>query len=139
MDKAGLNFRRGSEEARGVDPEVLTDMGETHADSPEQAAAHGRALRALMIGDFATKDVIDEPEVKEPPKPHTPDVRSPRTKRRYTQGPQFGEEEGVGYPDGKPHYYQKRKPLTPEQREVLLRGVAHARKVLADKEEAHNP
>jgi hypothetical protein len=41
--------------------------------------------------------------------------RSSVRRRRSGHGPQRGEEEGVGYPDGEPHYYQPHAPLTEDQ------------------------
>jgi hypothetical protein len=57
-------------------------------------------------------------------------VVRPRRRRRSGHGPQFGEEEGVGYPGGLPPYYQPYVPLSDEQKAVNLRGVAAAREEL---------
>jgi hypothetical protein len=42
-------------------------------------------------------------------------VSSMQRRRRSGHGPQRGEEEGVGYPGGKPHYMQPYAPLMEEQ------------------------
>jgi hypothetical protein len=53
-----------------------------------------------------------------------------RRRRRSGHGPQYGEEEGVGYPDGKPPYYQPYEPLSDEQQEINRRGAEAAREHL---------
>jgi hypothetical protein len=59
--------------------------------------------------------------------------RSPRP--RSGHGPQFGEEEGVGYPDGKPPYYQPYVPLSAQQQETNRNGAAAVRAELKRRRE----
>lgn len=53
-------------------------------------------------------------------------------RRRNGNGPQFGEEEGVGYPEGKPPYYQPYVPLSEEQKATNALGLERARRAIAD-------
>jgi hypothetical protein len=67
---------------------------------------------------------VDPPKVPKLANPH-------RTRSKIAKdaiGPRYGEEEGVGMPDGKPHYYQAYKELTPEEaaeRQAILDGPGH--------------
>ena len=61
-------------------------------------------------------------------------TRYPRP-RRSGHGPQFGEEEGVGYPNGLPPYLQPYVPLSEEQRERNLRNIAAIRQELEEHRE----
>lgn len=63
-------------------------------------------------------------------------VVEPRRRRRSGHGPQFGEEEGVGYPGGLPPYLQPYVPLSDEQKAINLRGVAAAHEELQKRTKA---
>lgn len=114
MIGAGENYRRYQEEARGIDPDVLDDIGETHADSPEAAEAHADALRQLL-GATTTFALFFEQEHPTQAATIRRNAAATRRRRAAAVGPQYGEEEGVGYPGGVPHYMQPHQPLSVDQ------------------------
>lgn len=54
------------------------------------------------------------------------------------QGPQYGEEEGVGYPSGQPHYYEPLHRQTEEEQQSHRRGMAMVRRVLDETVKKHS-
>jgi len=82
------------------------EIGERPSEQQETVTAQVKA-----VGKAATRSTVR---------------RRPR-RRRSGHGPQYGEEEGVGYPGGKPPYYQPYVPMSDEQRETNRRGVEAAR------------
>lgn len=105
--------------------------------------AYGAALDRLVDTkgysyDEARRELGDAPyEVYEAKKPQPIGrvasravVRAPRRRRRSGNGPQYGEEEGVGYPNNEPPYFQPYTPLSDEQRAINRRGVEAARDLL---------
>lgn len=49
---------------------------------------------------------------------------------RSGHGPQYGEEEGIGSPDGLPHYYQSPTFLDEDQKRINRQGIAKVRQAL---------
>jgi len=68
------------------------------------------------MGGAASREVVERPK-----------------KRRSGRGPQYGEEEGIGYPNGRPPYYQPYEPLSVEQQRINARGLNLVRETLAEK------
>lgn len=70
----------------------------------------------------------------------TPRIK-PVARRGYltVHGPQYGEEEGIGYPEGKPHYYQPDTgPLSAEQVVVNQSGFRLARDAITNARKRRN-
>jgi hypothetical protein len=63
---------------------------------------------------------------------------SVRRRPRSGHGPQFGEEEGVGYPNGEPPYYQPYVPLSEAQAERNTRWAGAIRRDLDRRRAAEN-
>ncbi len=79
------------------------------------------------------------------PKVASKALRAPQVDRSSTlldvsvyHGPQYGEEEGVGYPNGQPHYYEPLRRLTEEQQRRHARGMAMVRRVLDETVKKHS-
>lgn len=78
-------------------------------DPPYEMYSVEQADRGLPLGRYASERVV-------------------RHRRRSGQGPQYGEEEGVGYENGLPHYYQPWTPLNAEQATRNRRWIERIRK-----------
>jgi len=82
-----------------------------------QETPRASVVPSRQLGSSAVEKVIGQP--------------LPR-RSRSGHGPQFGEEEGVGYPGGEPPYYSPDAQLSEEQTEINRRGMALVKKTLED-------
>lgn len=109
-ETAGANFRRWQEEKRGIDPDVLDDLGETHARTPEEQEAHGRAI-AELLGSRAAGQEAALPKTKK---------RSARTNRNSFQP---DHDRDFDIPTGF-------TPITEAERQLAHEGAERAREAL---------
>lgn len=110
MTEFGADLNRYREEARGVDPEVLDEIGYTH--HPELAEAHRAAILELMGYPQSQVETAASHRLKA-------DSLAPK-RRRSGHGPQLGEE-ALPAPN---------QDLSAEQMEINRRGVQLARRAL---------
>lgn len=67
----------------------------------------------------------------------SPRRNAPADKSVY-HGPQYGEEEGTGYPNSQPHYYEPLRRLTEEEQKRHSQGMAMVRRVLDETVKKHS-
>jgi hypothetical protein len=90
-------------------------LGRTSSYKPSSDQLHAKWMRDEA--DKVTKIIDSEPA---------------RRRNRASGGPQFGEEEGTNYENGKPPYFDHHTPMSPDQTKTYKRGSEMVKRVITE-------